>query len=134
MLSHESKGNASSSTGVVKSSGTAPVAGEEVDQQADENDDDENDTPIFKRFYRGIFKFFTYGVSQDAVAIRSRKVRKIHSKCVKYENRTEQLFSVMQLFTCSLASFSHGANDIANSTSPLAGKYSIIISLLLIIL
>jgi sodium-dependent phosphate transporter len=92
------------------------------DEHAGEYDDDD-EVPLFKKVYRSIIKFFTYGMSDEAVAIRSRKVLKIHSKCIKFENRTEQLFAVMQLFTCSLASFAHGANDIANSTTPLAGMF-----------
>ena len=122
MLTHESShsnGKGSSSSGAIKESTVVP---EGVDPSHPNEYDDDDEVPLYRRFYRGLVKFLTYGVNQDAVLIRSRKVRKIHAKCIKFENRTEQLFSIMQLFTCSLASFAHGANDIANSTTPLASK------------
>lgn len=37
-----------------------------------------------------------------------------------YDSEVEQLFTYVQVFTASLSSFAHGANDIANSIAPLA--------------
>jgi sodium-dependent phosphate transporter len=42
-----------------------------------------------------------------------------------YDEGVEQLFTFVQVFTASMNSFAHGANDIANAIAPVAGILAI---------
>jgi sodium-dependent phosphate transporter len=42
-----------------------------------------------------------------------------------YDQEVEQLFTFVQVFTASMNSFAHGANDIANAIAPVAGILAI---------
>ncbi|CAI5470793.1 unnamed protein product [Closterium sp. Yama58-4] len=48
-----------------------------------------------------------------------------HEVAVLYDNKTEYLYSLLQVITAGFASFSHGSNDVANALGPLAGVYQI---------
>lgn len=52
-------------------------------------------------------------------------VNQIHDNAEKFDEQTEESFKILQIFTAICDSFSHGANDIANSVGP----YSAIISI-----
>jgi phosphate/sulfate permease len=52
-------------------------------------------------------------------------LEKVHETAVKYDNKTEHLYSFLQVITASLNSFAHGSNDVANAVGPLAAIYSI---------
>lgn len=41
-------------------------------------------------------------------------------------SRTEKVFGILQLFTCSYIAFAHGANDVANAIGPLAAIFTIV--------
>lgn len=43
----------------------------------------------------------------------------------QYDAEVEQLFTFVQVFTASMNSFAHGANDIANAIAPVAGILAI---------
>ena len=43
----------------------------------------------------------------------------------QYDEGVEQLFTFVQVFTASMNSFAHGANDIANAIAPVAGILAI---------
>lgn len=51
------------------------------------------------------------------------KVIQIHSKAEKFDNKTEELFKYLQVFTAICDAFSHGANDVANAIGPFAVIY-----------
>ena len=53
------------------------------------------------------------------------KVYKIHQNAEKFDARTENVFSFVQVITATFDSFSHGANDVANSIGPFAGVIAI---------
>ena len=53
------------------------------------------------------------------------KVYKIHQNAEKFDARTENVFSFVQVITATFDSFSHGANDVANSIGPFAGVSAI---------
>jgi len=42
-----------------------------------------------------------------------------------YDEKTERLFAYLQVFTACLASFAHGANDVANAIAPVSGVLAI---------
>lgn len=71
------------------------------------------------------------GVDQDIVSSQSDKsviagdVEEIHARARHYDNRTEFLYTFLQVMTAAAASFTHGANDVANAVGPYASIYQI---------
>jgi len=70
-----------------------------------------------------MFKFaFLQGVDQDIISMQKRKsmlsgdLEKTHAGVVHFDNRAEYLYSFMQVMTACTASFTHGANDVANAS------------------
>lgn len=59
------------------------------------------------------------------VAQKDAKVAAIHSNAEKFPLRTEGAFAYLQIFTAIFDSFSHGANDVANSIGPLAAVVAV---------
>ena len=53
------------------------------------------------------------------------RVLAIHTDAEKFDPRTEEVFKYLQIFTAICCSFSHGANDVANSVGPFAAIYTI---------
>jgi sodium-dependent phosphate transporter len=53
------------------------------------------------------------------------KVTEIHVKAEKFDERTEEVFKYLQIFSAICDSFSHGANDVANAIGPFAAIYLI---------
>lgn len=51
------------------------------------------------------------------------RIRAMHSVAKQYPNETEHLFSLMQVLTCAVASFAHGASDVSNAVAPLAAVH-----------
>jgi sodium-dependent phosphate transporter len=52
-------------------------------------------------------------------------INSIHESAEKFDDKTEHTFSFVQVFTACMDSFSHGANDVANSIGPFAAVWSI---------
>ena len=48
-----------------------------------------------------------------------------HAVVPKYDNKTERLFSFVQVLTACTASFAHGSNDVANAVGPLTAMWFI---------
>eukprot|EP00804_Cyclotella_cryptica_P013544 CCRYP_021091-RA/>CCRYP_021091-RA protein AED:0.10 eAED:0.10 QI:0/0/0/1/0.83/0.85/7/0/555 len=55
----------------------------------------------------------------------SRRAKQCWDNMTKYDAEVEQLFTFVQVFTASMNSFAHGANDIANAIAPVAGILAI---------
>jgi len=53
------------------------------------------------------------------------KVTEIHVNAEKFDERTEEVFKYLQIFSAICDSFSHGANDVANAIGPFAAIYLI---------
>ena len=78
------------------------------------------------------FKFLTLrGLDVDIVAsqktdsLLSGDLEEIHARGTHFDNRTEFLYTFLQVMTASSASFVHGANDVANAVGPYASIYQI---------
>ncbi|KAF4993726.1 hypothetical protein FDECE_13332 [Fusarium decemcellulare] len=78
------------------------------------------------------FKFaLLHGVDKDIVSSQSEKsvvagdVAEIHARAAHYDNRTEFLYTFLQVMTAASASFVHGANDVANAVGPYATIFQI---------
>ncbi|KAM5343122.1 hypothetical protein ACJ41O_014088 [Fusarium nematophilum] len=72
-----------------------------------------------------------HGVDKDIVSSQSEKsvvagdVAEIHARAEHFDNRTEFLYTFLQVMTAASASFVHGANDVANAVGPYASIYQI---------
>ncbi|KAK2595079.1 Na+/Pi symporter [Conoideocrella luteorostrata] len=71
------------------------------------------------------------GIDQDVVSSQSKKsviagdVEEIHARARHYDNKAEFLYTFLQVMTAAAASFTHGANDVANAVGPYATIYQI---------
>lgn len=71
------------------------------------------------------------GVDQDVVSSQNEKsvvagdVEEMHTHAIHYDNRTEFLYTFLQVMTAAAASFTHGANDVANAVGPYATIFQI---------
>jgi sodium-dependent phosphate transporter len=91
------------------------------------------DAPIYSPAFLwwGLKFVFLRGVDVDVVAsqktdkVISGDVDEINSNARHYDNRTEFLYTFLQLLTASTAAFVHGANDVANAVGPYATIYQI---------
>ncbi|CAI5523555.1 unnamed protein product [Closterium sp. Naga37s-1] len=67
----------------------------------------------------------TLYIDVASVQRRNKGAVRAHEVAVLYDNKTEYLYSLLQVVTASFASFSHGSNDVAGSLGPLAGVYQL---------
>lgn len=59
-------------------------------------------------------------IFMDVAATQGQHLENVHAHAVKYDVRTEYLYSFLQVCTAALASFAHGSNDVANAAGPLS--------------
>ncbi len=83
---------------------------------------------LFWHFKYAIFR----GVDRDVVSsqndrhpILSGDIEAMHARVAHYSNKTEYMFTFLQVMTACTASFTHGANDIANAVGPFATIFQI---------
>lgn len=55
----------------------------------------------------------------------SKNVAETHAHAHKYDNKTEYLYSMLQVFTATTASFAHGSNDVSNAMGPMTAIYQV---------
>ncbi|KAL0635297.1 Na+/Pi symporter [Maublancomyces gigas] len=81
---------------------------------------------IPKNLSKIVIDAFMHGVRVDVIAEQSRESKLsgdlvgMHARAAHFDNKTEHLYSFLQILTAATSSFAHGANDVANATGPLA--------------
>jgi sodium-dependent phosphate transporter len=71
------------------------------------------------------------GIDQEVVHAESThkglagNLDEVHAHATHFDNRSEYVYSFLQVMTASTASFVHGANDIANAIGPYATVFQI---------
>lgn len=71
------------------------------------------------------------GIDQDVVKSQNNKsalarnLDEVHAHAAHYDNKAEYMYSFLQVMTAATASFTHGANDIANAIGPYATVFQI---------
>lgn len=79
-----------------------------------------------KNLLKIVIDAFMHGVRVDVIAEQSRESKLsgdlvgMHARAAHFDNKTEHLYSFLQVLTAATSSFAHGANDVANATGPLA--------------
>jgi sodium-dependent phosphate transporter len=63
---------------------------------------------------------FTHGINADVVTAKTEEIQHIHDSGDHYDGQAERVFTSLQVLTAAFASFSHGANDLANALAPFA--------------
>lgn len=76
-------------------------------------------------------RFMLRGIEQDVIGMQKRNVvlkwdlEDMHSRAAHYDNRAEYMYSSLQIMTAAAASFTHGANDVANAIAPFATAWEV---------
>ncbi|CAI5489496.1 unnamed protein product [Closterium sp. Naga37s-1] len=81
----------------------------------------------FLRFFNHIKMLLWRSLFMDVASMQhdNKGAVRAHEVAVIYDNKTEYLYSLLQVITAGFASFAHGSNDIGNALGPLAGVYQI---------
>ena len=103
-----------------------PIDNEEMDQCIDNDNDNKNGNKNgnknrIRRCITGIKDNINYDIDQ----VKINEVKDIHDNSEKFDEKTEESFKYLQVFTAICDSFSHGANDVANAIGPYAAIMSV---------
>ena len=85
----------------------------------------------FLRYKSGplLINAFLHGVRKDVISSQNHgkwgNVVEMHTRAAHFDNKTEHLYSFLQILTAATASFAHGANDLSNAVGPLASIFLI---------
>ncbi|KIM22206.1 hypothetical protein M408DRAFT_333036 [Serendipita vermifera MAFF 305830] len=79
-----------------------------------------------------VLQALIHGTTVDVLKLQAGESRaeaarlnKMHTHVTQYDNSTEHLYSFLQVMTACTASFSHGANDVANAIGAYAVIYDV---------
>ncbi|KAF2279864.1 phosphate transporter [Westerdykella ornata] len=72
----------------------------------------------------GYIKFgLLQGVTRDCITHDSERLRAIHARANRYDDRVEHLWTYCQVISAMMMSIAHGSNDVANAVGPWAAVY-----------
>lgn len=72
----------------------------------------------------GYFKFgLLQGVTRDVITHDSDKLRDIHARANRYDDRVEHMWTYCQVVSAMMMSIAHGSNDVANAVGPWSAVY-----------
>ncbi|KAF9891053.1 hypothetical protein FE257_004988 [Aspergillus nanangensis] len=77
-----------------------------------------------RKYVAWIKYIFLQGVTRDVITHDSAKLRDIHSRARRYDDRVEHLWTYCQVVSAMMMSIAHGSNDVANAVGPWAGSYA----------
>merc|ERR1712054_144780 len=112
----------------------AQLQEEGVDRQVVDDLENNKENLTASNMFKLAKKAFFHGVDRDIVAEQKKKsiltgdLDKMHAEAQFFDNKTEHLFSFLQVMTAATASFAHGSNDVSYSIGPLATIFLIWIS------
>ncbi|KAF4575367.1 hypothetical protein EYR40_004889 [Pleurotus pulmonarius] len=73
-----------------------------------------------------VWKVLTHGMMVDVHALQANdNLDDMHRRAVQYDNKTEHLYSFIQVMTACTASFAHGSNDLGNAVGPFSAIFEI---------
>lgn len=97
------------------------VGGEDNDSTVPSEDAPSSDAATGTRSKGNIFTRNTWDQDLHTQSMReSKKAREIWAHEEQFDENAEGLFTFIQVFTASLNSFAHGANDVANTIAPMS--------------
>ncbi|KAI9843685.1 MAG: hypothetical protein M1837_006152 [Sclerophora amabilis] len=74
-------------------------------------------------FFRGVDRDIVDEQISGKATFLTGDLSKVHAHTPHYDNKTEHLYSFLQVLTASVASFAHGSNDVANAVGPLSAIF-----------
>ncbi|KAI8852283.1 phosphate transporter [Chytridium lagenaria] len=77
-------------------------------------------------FFNKIKSLLYNSIFMDVASVqKGSSAETAHQVAILYDNKTEFLYSFLQVMTAAFASFGHGSNDVANALGPCAAVYQI---------
>ena len=76
-------------------------------------------------------RFLLRGIEKDVISMQKRNavlkwdLEDMHARAEHFDNRAEYMYSALQVLTAAAASFTHGANDVANAIAPFTTAYDV---------
>ena len=96
---------------------------EEKEEKEEKKEEKKENKIKMKQRIKNAYNSINIDIESDIIA--DKKVSEIHNKAEKFDEKTEEGFKFLQIFTAICDSFSHGANDVANAIGPFAAIYLI---------
>ncbi|KAL1914336.1 uncharacterized protein VTP21DRAFT_8975 [Calcarisporiella thermophila] len=81
--------------------------------------------PAKKTMMTTLVGYALSGVRQNVADHNAHLHKEMHEGAVKFDDKTEYLYSFLQVLTAAFASFAHGSNDVANAIGPMSTVYFI---------
>lgn len=78
-------------------------------------------------FFRGVDRDVVseQGAAGKSSSLLTGDLAAMHARTPHYDNKTEHLYSFLQVMTAATSSFAHGANDVSNALGPLSAIFLI---------